>query len=117
MLKIHTISVMSLVLMLLVVFLVVTYTPKIKHKAQMTAFECGFDPLSKMRLPFSLRFYVLIILFLIFDVEVVLFFPFYQSLSTGLIPVDGFFLLGFIFLLLVGLFFEIYRGMIDWVTM
>ncbi|MBD5073911.1 NAD(P)H-quinone oxidoreductase subunit 3 [Xanthomonas citri pv. citri] len=44
-------------------------------REKLTPFECGFDPNKKARTPFSLRFFIVTILFLIFDVELVLIFP------------------------------------------
>jgi NADH-ubiquinone oxidoreductase chain 3 len=38
-------------------------------------FECGFDPFSNSRIPFSLRFYIITIIFLIFDVEIAIILP------------------------------------------
>lgn len=72
----------------------------------MTPFECGFDPLRKIRTPFSTRFFLLVVLFLIFDVEVALLFPvlsaFYSTTSTSLLLA----LLLFIAILLFGMFHE-----------
>nr|YP_009421081.1 NADH dehydrogenase subunit 3 [Viviparus chui]ASR74843.1 NADH dehydrogenase subunit 3 [Viviparus chui] len=78
-------------------------------------FECGFDPLMSARLPYSMRFFLLAIIFLIFDIEIVLLFPLlvsvlvtfgYSSIVGGCI---------FLFILIVGLFHEWNEGSLDWV--
>nr|APF47446.1 NADH dehydrogenase subunit 3 [Pholetesor sp. SNS-2016] len=44
-------------------------------------FECGFEPFESSRLPFSIHFYLISVLFLIFDVEIILLFPMMNSLK------------------------------------
>lgn len=69
-------------------------------------FECGFDPKDSARIPFSIRFFLLSILFLVFDVEVVLLFPRVLGLAMGGtlgMIISG---LGFLLVLLLGLFHE-----------
>ena len=77
-------------------------------------YECGFDPKGSARLPFSLRFFLIAVIFLIFDVEITLLLPLasiihitniYSWLITGTI---------FLFILLFGLYYEWYQGALDW---
>jgi len=78
-------------------------------------FECGFDPKRMSRVPFSLRFFLLAVIFLIFDVEVALLFPLCYCLYSVWKVLILFFV--FLFLLVVcwGLFLEWFSGALDWV--
>ena len=69
-------------------------------------FECGFSTAEERRFPFSLRFFLVALIFLIFDVELLLLFPYLRSLifSTGLIRFLGYLL--FLSILSLGLFYE-----------
>jgi NADH-quinone oxidoreductase subunit A len=77
-------------------------------------YECGFEPFdSATRLPFDVHFYLVGILFLIFDVEIALLFPWVTGLR--LFGWFGFFLMfGFLSLLGVGFFYEWKRGALIW---
>nr|YP_009564001.1 NADH dehydrogenase subunit 3 [Gebiacantha plantae]QAX91351.1 NADH dehydrogenase subunit 3 [Gebiacantha plantae] len=77
-------------------------------------YECGFDPKGSARLPFSLRFFLIAVIFLIFDVEITLLLPLasiiqitniYSWMVTGTI---------FLAILLFGLLYEWYQGALDW---
>ncbi|NP_987113.1 NADH dehydrogenase subunit 3 (mitochondrion) [Drosophila mauritiana] len=77
-------------------------------------FECGFDPKSSSRLPFSLRFFLITIIFLIFDVEIALILPMiiimkYSNIMTWTITS-----IIFILILLIGLYHEWNQGMLNW---
>nr|ARQ20665.1 NADH dehydrogenase subunit 3 [Nacella magellanica] len=87
-----------------------------EDREQSSPFECGFDPLGSARVPFSLRFFLLAVIFLIFDVEIVLLFPF---ISKNLCQINLSMLFGgyfFLFILLVGLLHEWKEGSLDWVV-
>ncbi len=77
-------------------------------------FECGFDPKSSSRLPFSLRFFLLAVLFLVFDIEIVLLLPapFTLNFSSPIYTLMPF--LCFIVILILGLFHEWNEGSLDW---
>nr|YP_009491837.1 NADH dehydrogenase subunit 3 [Dosinia troscheli]YP_009498480.1 NADH dehydrogenase subunit 3 [Dosinia japonica]AWI68007.1 NADH dehydrogenase subunit 3 [Dosinia troscheli]AWK60552.1 NADH dehydrogenase subunit 3 [Dosinia japonica] len=85
--------------------------------AKLTAFECGFDSLSSARNPFSLRFFLLALLFLVFDVEIILLFPYIFSVVILWVKMSQFSkMMCFLFLvvLVVGLFHELNEGTLDW---
>jgi len=77
-------------------------------------FECGFDPIKSSRLPFSLRFFLLAIIFLIFDVEIVLLFPVLIRIIWRLRFELVFGSFVFLLILVVGLFHEWNEGSLDW---
>lgn len=85
-----------------------------RDREKRSPFECGFDPIKSARLPFSLRFFLLAIIFLIFDVEIVLLFPVLAALTNRIrLPLlIGTFL--FLLILIVGLFHEWNEGSLAW---
>nr|ARH55032.1 NADH dehydrogenase subunit 3 [Haliplus sibiricus] len=77
-------------------------------------FECGFDPKNSARMPFSLHFFLIAVIFLIFDVEIALLMPMiiimkFSNLMSWMIV--SFF---FIWILLIGLFHEWNQGALNW---
>nr|QTT61263.1 NADH dehydrogenase subunit 3 [Tritia elata] len=86
----------------------------ISDREKNSPFECGFDPIKSARLPFSLRFFLLAIIFLIFDVEIVLLFPVLASMtgSFSFPLMMGTFI--FLIILILGLFHEWNEGSLDW---
>nr|YP_009252174.1 NADH dehydrogenase subunit 3 [Potomida littoralis]ALQ78685.1 NADH dehydrogenase subunit 3 [Potomida littoralis] len=80
-----------------------------------SAFECGFDPLGSSRVPFSLRFFLLAVIFVVFDVEIVLLFPAVLVVGSPLMWVGGYMMLSvFLLLLFVGVVHEWREGSLEW---
>nr|ALO76225.1 NADH deshydrogenase subunit 3 [Pleophylla sp. PLE01] len=77
-------------------------------------FECGFDPKSSARMPFSLHFFLIAVIFLIFDVEITLLIPMIMTIKiTNMI--NYFTLMSFfIIILLLGLYHEWNQGALSW---
>nr|YP_010535655.1 NADH dehydrogenase subunit 3 [Alectorobius puertoricensis]UYB78541.1 NADH dehydrogenase subunit 3 [Alectorobius puertoricensis]UYB78554.1 NADH dehydrogenase subunit 3 [Alectorobius puertoricensis] len=82
-------------------------------KEKNSPFECGFDPFSIARQPFSLRFFSISIIFLIFDIEIIILLPF--PLLNNLINMNLILSLSFLItMIMIGLFYEWKNGMIQW---
>lgn len=87
---------------------------QIKSREKPSAFECGFDSYSKARLPFSLRFFLIALIFLIFDVEITLILPIpiiiiFNNAPTLIILTEF-----FIIILIIGLAHEWNQGALKW---
>ena len=77
------------------------------------AYECGFDPFEDSRGKFDVRFYLVAILFIIFDLEVAFLFPWAVSLAE--IGVFGFWsMMLFLAILTVGFIYEWRKGALEW---
>ncbi len=103
-----------LCVILVIVYILTNYLSYGDFREKLTAFECGFDPLRKIRSPFSTRFFLLVVLFLIFDVEIALLFPVLRVLITNVTLFTVASLLLFLFILLFGIFHEWNEGALDW---
>lgn len=77
-------------------------------------FECGFDPSSSSRLPFSLRFFLIAVIFLIFDVEIALLLPLALLLNFAATLPWLYTTIAFLIILLVGLYHEWHQGALNW---
>nr|ALO77465.1 NADH deshydrogenase subunit 3 [Gyrinidae sp. GENSP01] len=76
-------------------------------------FECGFDPKNSARLPFSLQFFLIAVIFLIFDVEIALLLPMIMIMKMS--NITSFMVISFfILILLIGLFHEWNQGALNW---
>jgi NADH-quinone oxidoreductase subunit A len=76
-------------------------------------YECGFDPFEDTRVKFDVRFYLVAILFIIFDLEVAFLFPWAVSLKD--IGAFGFWsMVVFLSVLTIGFLYEWRKGALDW---
>jgi NADH-quinone oxidoreductase subunit A len=83
------------------------------YPEKLSAYECGFEPFDDARRRFDVRYYLVAILFIIFDLEVAFLFPWAVSLKG--IGVFGFLsMLGFLGVLTVGFVYEWSKGALEW---
>jgi len=98
-------------LALLVVACLVAY--KQPDPEKLSAYECGFNAFDDARMKFDVRFYLVAILFIIFDLEVSFLFPW--AVAFGQIGVYGFWsMMVFLAVLTVGFIYEWKKGALEW---
>ena len=89
------------------------FSPKNPDPEKLSAYECGFEPFEDSRMEFDVRFYLVAILFIIFDLEIAFLFPW--AISLGKIGLLGFFsMMIFLFILTIGFIYEWKKGALDW---
>ena len=95
------------------IFLNFVFAPKNPDPEKLSAYECGFEPFNDSRMEFDVRFYLVAILFIIFDLEIAFLFPW--AISLGKIGIFGFVsMMIFLFILTVGFIYEWKKGALDW---
>ncbi len=89
------------------------FSPKNPDPEKLSAYECGFEAFDDSRMEFDVRFYLVAILFIIFDLEIAFLFPW--AISLGSIGFLGFIsMMIFLFILTVGFIYEWKKGALDW---
>nr|YP_003127127.1 NADH dehydrogenase subunit 3 [Toxotes chatareus]BAH97799.1 NADH dehydrogenase subunit 3 [Toxotes chatareus] len=81
---------------------------------KLSPYECGFDPLGTARLPFSLRFFLVAILFLLFDLEIALLLPLPWGDQLVSPLLTFFWATAVLVLLILGLIYEWTQGGLEW---
>uniref|UniRef100_A0AAU7YV51 NADH-ubiquinone oxidoreductase chain 3 n=1 Tax=Phraortes similis TaxID=3127883 RepID=A0AAU7YV51_9NEOP len=84
------------------------------EREKSSPFECGFDPKSSSRTPFSLKFFLIAVIFLIFDIEIALLLPMMPTMMTNKMWQWMITTTIFIMILLMGLYHEWNQGALNW---
>ena len=102
-------------LLLSIGFIVINYiaSPRNPDPEKLSAYECGFEAFDNARIEFDVRFYLVAILFIIFDLEIAFLFPW--AISLGNIGLLGFYsMMAFLFILSIGFIYEWKKGALEW---
>ena len=89
------------------------FSPKNPDPEKLSAYECGFEAFSDSRMEFDVRFYLVAILFIIFDLEIAFLFPWAISLGN-LGPLGFWSMMVFLLILTIGFIYEWKKGALDW---
>nr|YP_010478313.1 NADH dehydrogenase subunit 3 [Nesophrosyne sp. 17 GMB-2012]UVI59757.1 NADH dehydrogenase subunit 3 [Nesophrosyne sp. 17 GMB-2012] len=111
-----TISLLLIMMLVMLLLMLITTISKksVIDSQKSSPFECGFNPVSYTRLPFSIHFFIIAILFLVFDIEIIMVLPMILTVKTASIKTWIITTSSFITILTLGLFHEWNNGMINW---
>jgi len=87
--------------------------PRRPDAEKLSAYECGFEAFSDSRMKFDVRYYLVAILFIVFDLEIAFLFPW--AVSLGAVGTVGLGAMGiFLLILVVGFIYEWKKGALEW---
>nr|QKX48744.1 NADH dehydrogenase subunit 3 [Linoclostis gonatias] len=112
------ILILSILIMLIsniMMFLSIMLSKKsFSDREKSSPFECGFNPKSLARIPFSLHFFLITVIFLIFDVEIALIFPIISSFKMVNFIIWSKVSIFFFIILLIGIYHEWNQNTLNW---
>nr|YP_010321799.1 NADH dehydrogenase subunit 3 [Stenochironomus okialbus]UKO33000.1 NADH dehydrogenase subunit 3 [Stenochironomus okialbus] len=89
---------------------------KSMNRENLTPFECGFNSMNSARLPFSIKFFLIAIIFLIFDVEITMILPLILTMKYSNLFMWTITNFTFLLILIIGLLLEWYQGSLTWLN-
>jgi len=111
--KIFFFIIFSIFLAFMIIFLSLRLSYNSPDSEKLSSYECGFDPYEDARNVFDVRFYLIAILFLLFDLEAAYFFPW--SISISFFTMDGIYgMIDFLLELLIGYIYTYKSNSLDW---
>nr|UCC46149.1 NADH dehydrogenase subunit 3 [Zicrona caerulea] len=108
-----TMLAMIITIMMMIMCTLISKTSE-KEREKMSPFECGFDPKSSARTPFSIQFFLIAVLFLIFDIEIAIILPIIITMKWSLTKTWILTIMLFIIILILGLYHEWNNGVLEW---
>nr|ALO64393.1 NADH dehydrogenase subunit 3 [Andrena subopaca] len=116
----NTMILMNLVFMSIpiVIIMINTMLTKMtqKNRKKMTPFECGFNPLSSPRLPFSIQFFLITLMFLIFDIEIILIIPILPLMKYKMMMSTKLTFMAILMVLIISLWMEWMFSYLEWIN-
>ena len=106
---------LSIFIFIFIAFVILNFilSPSKPDPEKLSAYECGFEPFNDSRMEFDVRFYLVAILFIIFDLEIAFLFPW--AISLGNLGSLGFWsMIIFLSVLTVGFIYEWKKGALEW---
>ena len=105
--------IISQVLAIVILFVNILLVSPKPDKEKVSAYECGFNPYENARGQFNINYYLVAILFIIFDLEITFLFPW--TIVLGQLGIFGFWsMMIFILILTIGFFYEWKKGALNW---